>query len=201
MRGNGLFRASEDGPSAAHSILNHAQANNAHLPTKTNYQSLQANKTSNNGLTAKAGSNHLNEKNEGLRTQLRRSYDASSGSLPHAHGIQPAANVRDPINNKMPNRPHSSSKMNSSNLPRQPQSQTATTIQSLNHEPQPRPSNHEKPKGNRKRDFSKVVDIASRAMGTIDATNSQSTATSQEQPGAGYQHPQRTLDVGNYLSR
>lgn len=32
------------------------------------------------------------EKNDGLRTQLRRSFDANAGSLPHQHGIQPVTN-------------------------------------------------------------------------------------------------------------
>ena len=74
MRGNGIFhKITDDGPSI------HPQQNN--LPTKMNYQSMQANNVIPNSLKM------ANEKNEGLRSQLRRSYDANSGSLPHAHGI------------------------------------------------------------------------------------------------------------------
>ena len=47
------------------------------------------------------------EKNDQLRTHLRRSYDANSGSLPHAHGIQPMANFE----KKYQNRPNSSTKI------------------------------------------------------------------------------------------
>ena len=47
------------------------------------------------------------EKNDQLRTQLRRSYDANSGNLPHAHGIQPMANFE----KKYQNRPNSSTKI------------------------------------------------------------------------------------------
>ena len=45
------------------------------------------------------------DKPDGIRTQLRRSYDANAVNLPHPHGIQPSSNVT-----KF-NRPHSSSKL------------------------------------------------------------------------------------------
>ena len=65
-----------------------------------------------------------------------------------------------------------------SNLPRQPAQQHGA-IESLNNE---RNSNQEKQKGNRKRDFSMVVDNENRRIKnsqTIDANNSQSTAASK----------------------
>ena len=171
MRGNGIFHkiggTNEEVPGAAHSILHPQQAN---LPTKTNYQSLQVNKTNNPTLPGGHPRPQPGEKNnEGLRSQLRRSYDANSGNLPYAaHSIQPSSTGTHAA--KLPNRPHSSNKMNSQ-LPRQPPQQASTAQSAMN----------EKPKGNRKRDFSKVVDIASRALNsnsqTIEHNSSATTAS------------------------
>jgi len=58
--------------------------------------------------------------------------------------------------------------------------------------------NGEKTKGNRKRDFSKVVDFASRALSQNEHNNTQSTATSKFDQ---VNDPSRTIDVNGYLSR
>ena len=79
MRGS-----NEEGPSAVHSILHTTQQ--ANLPTKNNYPGLQGNKTTSGSLPGQ--SKISNDKNENLRSQLRRSYDANAGgNLPHANGM------------------------------------------------------------------------------------------------------------------
>lgn len=55
------------------------------LPTKSNYMSYQPpSKLSAQATNVLKGAS---DKNENLRGQLRRSYDANSGNLPHPHGI------------------------------------------------------------------------------------------------------------------
>ena len=81
MRGNGIFhKMAVSNDDNHHSILPPQPTN---LPTKTNYQSLQVNKT----MAVSGPSNKQHDKNDGLRGQLRRSYDANSGNLHHAHGV------------------------------------------------------------------------------------------------------------------
>ena len=87
------------------SILNPTPQPTNHVPTKTsNFNTIQTSK-GNGANTAKLSHDKTNE--SGLRSHLRRSYDANSGNLPHPHGIQPVANQSRPQH-----RPHSSSKMN-----------------------------------------------------------------------------------------
>ena len=93
----------ESGNMASITGQNHIQNTSVNtLPTKTtNYQ------TSKQGSTNPSGKF---EKNDTLRSQLRKSYDANAGSLPHPHGIQPLPNYE---KGKLQNRPHSSTKINS----------------------------------------------------------------------------------------
>ena len=62
----------------------------AHLPIS----SVNTVPTKTPNMQSTKGMNQANkyEKNDNLRTQLRRSYDANAGSLPHQHGIQPVMN-------------------------------------------------------------------------------------------------------------
>ena len=189
MRGNTGLRGiagTEEVPSAPNSILA-PTPQPTNLPTKNNFNTIQTGK--NGANTAKLSHDKTNE--SGLRSQLRRSYDANSGNLPHPHGIQPviAGSSGQPMVRAHHNRPHSSSKMNT--LParaNQPQSFVSNTMDREKERDQYPAARQEKQKGNRKRDFSKVVDLANRALQapnqTIESADNQ-----------------RSIDVSNYLSR